>query len=223
MRGARPRAAPLARLREERFSRAAPRAIELAGTAPDAPCAMPRDGATRLCQAAPGTSKLCGRVPAAIMQDSLGQTELAPLRGIEARPPAVQGQGVIAALLRNLDVPLVILFAIPALALGAPSLGYAVGAVAWITQRILAKTDRRWIKQAREPRTQLGLNLFEAFGRIWLLAGAIVAAGLIGGRPDGLTAALVIFGAYSIAFAIRVLTGPPDRRADRDSSERAAR
>lgn len=158
-----------------------------------------------------------------MMQDSLGHTELAPLRGIETPAPAVRGRGLFAGLLRNLDVPLVVLFAIPALALGAPGLGYAIGAVAWIVQRILAKTDRRWIKQAREPRTQLGLNLFEAFGRIWLLAGAIVAAGLIGGRPDGLTSALVIFGAYSIAFAIRVLTGPPDRRADGASSARSVR
>lgn len=111
-----------------------------------------------------------------------------------------------------LDVVALIAVTAPAIALGAPVFGYVVGAVAWIAQRILAKTDRRWIKQAREPRTQLGLNLFEAFGRIWLLAGAIVLAGVAGGRADGLTAALVIFGAYSIAFAIRVISGPPDKR-----------
>jgi hypothetical protein len=36
-----------------------------------------------------------------------------------------------------------------------------------------------------------------------------VIAGVAGGRADGLTAALVIFGAYSIAFAIRLISGPP--------------
>ncbi len=113
--------------------------------------------------------------------------------------------------LLHLDVVAVILVTAPAIILGAPVLGYVIGAVAWIVQRILAKTDRRWIKQAREPRTQLGLNLFEAFGRIWLLAGAIVAAGVIGGRADGLTCALTIFGAYSIAFVIKVFSGPPAR------------
>jgi hypothetical protein len=102
-----------------------------------------------------------------------------------------------------------------ALALGAPALGCAIGAGVWVVQRVLAHTDRRWIARAREPRTQLGLNLAEAFGRIWLLVGAIVVAGVVGGRADGLTAALVICGAYSIAFAIRVLTGPPLRRATR--------
>ena len=41
------------------------------------------------------------------------------------------------------------------------------------------------------------------------MAGAIVLAGVVGGRADGLTAAVVLFGAYSIAFMIRILSGPP--------------
>ena len=113
------------------------------------------------------------------------------------------------AILRYLDVVLVAVAAAPALALGAPTLGYVVGAGAWLAQRILAQADKRWVSKAAEPRTQLGRSLFEAFARIWLLAGAIVAAGVAGGRADGLTAALTIFGAYSVAFAIRVLSGPP--------------
>jgi len=118
-------------------------------------------------------------------------------------------------LVRYLDVALVLLAAIPALALGAPALGYAIGAGAWVAQRIIAHADRRWISNSAEPRTQLGLNLFEAFGRIWLLAAAIVVAGVVGGRADGLTAALVIFAAYSVAFAVKVITGPPQRRRAR--------
>jgi hypothetical protein len=128
----------------------------------------------------------------------------APKRGAGAshggRPPL---------LLDYLDVLVVVLAAVPALALGAPVLGYSVGAGAWLAQRALAEADKRWIRKASEPRTQLGLSLFEAFGRIWLLAGAIIIAGVAGGRADGLTAALVIFGAYSVAFAVKVLTGPP--------------
>jgi hypothetical protein len=119
------------------------------------------------------------------------------------------------ALLRYLDVILVLVAAPVALSLGAPVGGYAAGAGAWVAQRLLAHLDRGWIRKAREPRTALGLNLFEAFGRIWLLAGAIVAAGVIGGRADGLTAALTIFGAYSVAFAVKVITGPPERRSAR--------
>lgn len=118
-----------------------------------------------------------------------------------------------SAILRNLDLAIVVIGLVPAIALGAPVLGIAVGAGAWLAQSLLAHLDRSWIKRSRPPRTQLGLNLAEAFGRIWLLAGAIVAAGVIGGRADGLTAAVTIFVAYSIAFAIRVLNGPAQRRS----------
>jgi hypothetical protein len=116
--------------------------------------------------------------------------------------------------LRYIDVVLVAVAAIPALALGAPPVGYAIGASVWILQRIIAITDRRWIGRLAEPRKQLGFNLFEAFGRIWLLAGGIVAAGLVR-RADGLTAALVILGAYSVALLIRLASGPPQGRPSR--------
>ena len=99
------------------------------------------------------------------------------------------------------------------LALGAPTLGVAVGAGAWLLQRVLAHVDRGVVMRAQEPRNRLGLHLAEAFGRIWLLAGAIVAAGVIGGRPDGLAAAVLICACYSVAFAVKVIGGPPSARA----------
>ncbi|HEV3323830.1 MAG TPA: hypothetical protein VG147_16770 [Solirubrobacteraceae bacterium] len=123
--------------------------------------------------------------------------------------------------LQYLDVVLVVLATPAALAFGAPAFGLLIAVGAWLLQRVLAHTDRRWIARAREPRTQLGLNLFEAFGRIWLLAGAIVVAGVVGGRADGLTAALTICGAYSVAFAIRVLSGPPQKKASGELRRRA--
>jgi len=111
-------------------------------------------------------------------------------------------------ILRYLDVVLVLVAAVPALALGAPALGYAIGAGGWLIQRALEQRNRRWIA-GRGDDARFGLNLVDGFGRIWLLAGAIVLAGVIGGRADGLTAALVIFCAYSIAFALRVVEGRP--------------
>jgi hypothetical protein len=119
----------------------------------------------------------------------------------------------LMVVLRYLDVVLVLIVAAPAIALGAPVLGYTVGAAGWILQRIVAAIDRRLVSKAgASPQTQLGFNLFERFGRIWFLAGAIVIAGVVGQRADGLTAALVIFGAYSIAFAVRLASGPPPPR-----------
>lgn len=129
----------------------------------------------------------------------------ATLTRVGAAPPANRWTGV----LRYLDVVAVAIATAPALVLGAPTLGYLIGAISWVAQRALAEVDRNWIRRAVAARTRLGLSLFEAFGRIWLLAGAIVAAGVIGGRADGLAAALTIFGAYSIAFAIKVIGGAP--------------
>lgn len=119
------------------------------------------------------------------------------------------------ATLRFLDVVAVVVGAVPALLLGAPVFGYVVGGGAWILQRVIQVTNRRWSARFSNPTTQVGVRLFEAFGRIWLLAGAIIVAGVAGGRADGLTAAIVIFGAYSIGFAIRIMSGPPEERAVR--------
>lgn len=115
--------------------------------------------------------------------------------------------------LRYLDVVLVLVAMAPAVALGAPVLGYAIGAGGWIVQRVIGEADQRWTRKAATPLKQLGYHLFEGFARIWLLAGFILIAALVGGREDGLTASLVIFGAYSVAFAVRVLSGPPRQTA----------
>ncbi len=112
-------------------------------------------------------------------------------------------------LLRYLDVVLVVLAVPVALALGAPALGLLIAAGAWLVQRILAHTDRRLIAYAHARGAGLGVGLVEAFGRIWLLAGAIVLAGVVGGRADGLAAAVTIFAAYSVALAIRLVSGRP--------------
>jgi hypothetical protein len=103
-------------------------------------------------------------------------------------------------LLQYLDVPVLLIAVVAAIVLGAPLLGLILGACGWIVQRVIGEADRRWTRKVAEPLKQLGVTLFEGFARIWLLAGVIVIAAVIGGRRDGLTASLVIFGAYSVAF-----------------------
>jgi hypothetical protein len=122
------------------------------------------------------------------------------------------------ALTRYLDVVLVVIGGAVAVVLGAPALGCALGAGAWILQRILAAVDKRWVGKLREPRQRLGASLFEGFARIWLLAIAIIVAGVAGGRADGLAAAVVILFAYSVAFVIRLGSGPPSPRTGPSSS-----
>jgi hypothetical protein len=143
------------------------------------------------------------------MQDFDANEDTACLPGAAPGGPGAGALRGLMTLARNLDVALVVVATPVVLAMGAPAFGYLVGAVAWILQSVVRHADQRLVVRAAEPRTRLGLTLFEAFGRIWLLAGAIVLAGVAGGRSDGLTAALVIFAAYSVAFAIRVLSGRP--------------
>ncbi len=102
--------------------------------------------------------------------------------------------------LRYLDIILLVLVAIPALALGAPALGYAVGAVAWSVQRVAAVTLERRLQTMSDQRRRLGISLASSMGRVWLLAVAIMVVGVTATRPDGLTAALVIFAAFSFTF-----------------------
>jgi hypothetical protein len=121
------------------------------------------------------------------------------------------GPSVRPALLvgRYLDVLLLAVATPVALVLGAPVLGCLIGVVAWLAQRLLAQFDRRWIEGTAELQSRFGINLVESFGRIWLLAGAIVIAAVAGGRSDGLAASLMIFGAYSVAFMMRLVQGRP--------------
>jgi hypothetical protein len=112
--------------------------------------------------------------------------------------------------LRYLDVVVVLVATAPALILGAPAFGYIIGAGAWLLQRALQITDMRLTARIQAQTQRAGWRLFEAFGRIWLLAGAIVIAAAVGQRKDGLTATLVIFASYSIAFLIRLIGGPPN-------------
>ena len=110
-----------------------------------------------------------------------------------------------------LDVPLVVIAAIVAIAAGAPVLGSVIGAGVWLLNRVVAVIDRRWADGMRTPRQQITVTLFERFGRIWLLAAGIIVSGLVGGRSDGLTTALFVFGAYTLVFVIKLFSGPPER------------
>jgi hypothetical protein len=133
----------------------------------------------------------------------------APDGGPDSADRARGAVGAAIVVLRNLDVVLVLLGAPVALALGAPVFGVLVGAGGWLLQRVLAVVDRRIIDRAAEPGSRLGLDFVEAFARIWLLAGAIIIAGVIGRHADGLAAAVLIFAAYSVALAVRVASGRP--------------
>jgi uncharacterized MAPEG superfamily protein len=142
-----------------------------------------------------------------------------PRRGAEVSldaPVGAPGHGSsswTSVALHGADVVLVALAAIVAIVAGAPAVGCAIGAGVWILQRIVAVLDRRWAEGMRDPQRQVTVNLFERFGRIWLLAGGIVVAAVVGSRSDGLAAAVIVFAAYTFVFVIKLFSGPPPARS----------
>ena len=114
--------------------------------------------------------------------------------------------------LTYLDIVLVLVVAIPALAAGAPELGYAVGAAAWILQRIASVEVDRRLASVGELRRRLGLGVASSMLRVWLLAVTIMVVGVAAERADGLTAALVIFGAFSVQFALSAIAHVTQKR-----------
>ena len=111
---------------------------------------------------------------------------------------------------RYLDVVLIVLAAPFAVLLGAPVLGYAVGAAAWIVARILEAVLDRSAGRG-DVRLQIGVKVGSMVGRTWLIGVAILAVGLAAERDDGFTAALVCLAAYTVHLATTLILRPLER------------
>ncbi len=108
-------------------------------------------------------------------------------------------------LLRYLDIVLVIA-ALPLVAFaGLPLLGYAVGATAWIFQRAAGVALEHQAAKTKQMRSQVLLNFGGTLARAWIVGGTILAVGLAGEREDGLTAAVLVFAAFTVYFALAVI------------------
>jgi hypothetical protein len=132
-----------------------------------------------------------------------------------AQDAGLDPAGRLQQVLGHLDLVVLPIGVAVALALGGPVFGLLVGAGGWLLQRALAAVNRRLIDRAAEPGSRIGLHFVDAFARIWLLAGAIIVAGVAGHRSDGLAAALVLCISYSVAFAVRIASGRPQGGAER--------
>ena len=116
---------------------------------------------------------------------------------------------------RYLDVWLVILAAPFVVLLGAPVLGYVVGAVAWILQRFAAVAIERRAARAQDVKTSLGLNMASLVLRAWLIGLTILAVGMIADREDGLTAGITVLVAFTVYFATSLIVRPLERKPSR--------
>jgi hypothetical protein len=109
-----------------------------------------------------------------------------------AAPPAAK-RGA-PALLKNFDL-VVLAIGVPVVLLAdLPVLGYAVGAAAWIAQRLLFVYGQRRTRAALrsgDRRAALGWTGFATLGRVWLVTISVLLVGLLGARADGLTAAVL--------------------------------
>ena len=116
---------------------------------------------------------------------------------------------------RYLDIIVVVLAAPFVVLLGAPVLGYAVAAVAWILQRIAAIAIERYAERATDAKTALGLNMASLVIRAWLIGLTILAVGLIAEREDGLAAGITVLVAFTVYFTTSLIIRPLERKSPR--------
>jgi hypothetical protein len=116
---------------------------------------------------------------------------------------------------RYLDVLVVVLAAPFVLLTGAPVLGYAAGAAAWIVTRVLGVWLERAARRRNDPRALVGVSFGVLMGRVWVLGITILVVGLAGARSDGLMAALLALVAFTIYLATSLILRPLERNAPR--------
>ena len=111
---------------------------------------------------------------------------------------------------RYLDVLVVVLAAPFVVLMDLPVLGYAVGAAAWIVQRIASAGVERAGRRL-DPRKALGLGMASALARSWIVALAILVVGLTAEREDGLAAGVTVFVAFTLYLATSLVLHAAER------------
>jgi hypothetical protein len=89
-------------------------------------------------------------------------------------------------------------------------IGYAAAAAAWLAQRAIHELAGRRARQSQDPRTVVGLLAGSMLGRGWLVAGSILAVGLLAGDQDGLAAAVLSISLFTIYFSTQMIVRPFD-------------
>jgi uncharacterized membrane protein YkgB len=91
---------------------------------------------------------------------------------------------------------------------GLPMLGYAVGAVAWLAQRgVQMYAVRRANAELAAGNRQRAMATVgvTTLGRVWLMATAVLLAGIVE-REAGLTAAILVLALFTVSFAAQGLS-----------------
>src|ERR1700760_4826563 len=114
--------------------------------------------------------------------------------------------------LRYLDVVAPLVIAPIVLALGAPAVGYGLGFATWLLVRTLGVAADRMAGSITNVAEQVSLRLAYRFARVSLLLAVTALAFKGDGRPDGLTALLVITFAFTIQLSLAIIYRPQFRR-----------
>jgi hypothetical protein len=123
---------------------------------------------------------------------------------VRGRPRGTERGGAFA----YLDLGVLIL-AVPILLLaGAPALGFGLGAGGWLAARALGFAADHAAARFDDPRRALLVAIAALFGRLWLVALAVILAGRLGEDRDGLAAVLVIGAAFTVYLAISIVFRP---------------
>jgi hypothetical protein len=111
-------------------------------------------------------------------------------------------------LLRYLDVCLVLATAPFVFAGGMPTVGYGLGAGAWLLTRAFGAvlTDRAL--RAADARVKAGLQVAAMMSRIWIVALGVILARYVGGKDDGVMAAGLVLAAFTVYLAISFVNRP---------------
>ena len=111
------------------------------------------------------------------------------------------------AILRGLDL-IVLALALPAfLVAGWPLLGYAATTVAWLLQRGIRAIATRRAVATGDRRAALGVLAGTMMGRIWLLALAVLGAGLAE-REAGLAAGVLAAVLFTVYLSTTLIVRP---------------
>jgi len=121
-----------------------------------------------------------------------------------------EGRNVALSVVRYLDLIVLALALVAFVAGGLPMIGYAVAAAAWLAQRAIHELATRRARRSEDPRTVVGLLAGSMLSRGWLVAGSILAVGLIAGSQDGLAAAVLSISLFTIYFSVQMIVRPFD-------------
>ena len=126
-----------------------------------------------------------------------GSRELPPLR--------------VPAVVRYLDL-VVLLLALPLFVLAdLPLPGYLVGGGAWLVQRSIQLWSDRRADESDDPRTVAGITAASMIGRGWLCAIAIFLVGILDSDEAGLSAALLVIALFTVYFTVQMILRPFDQ------------